>query len=441
MGREGERCMATQTKLDQEYIAELSRRRSEPAWMTERRLAAWERFEQLPVPQYERTRLKESHFENFVPYVDTAPVAAWEELPEELRVLVGDPAGRIIVVLRNSAVVYRQLGDDVPEGVIVTGLAAATKEHPELVEKYFMNRPFPGGDNKIVALNAALHADGLFVYVPAGVRLKKPVEYFVWIDEPQLAVFDHNIVVAEADSRVNVVETAASPAALTRAYRFGVLELFTGEGARAVMSNVQALSEGVQNLVVRRTVPEPRSHTDWISAEFGGSLSVNEIDSRLNGQGCEVRGLGVFFASGQQHLDLEMRMIQEARETSSDILVRGVVKDEGRAVYGPYTLLKSGAVDSAGFQRGNTLVLDPQARAYSIPQLHVEEENVQGAGHAATVGKVIEEHLFYLRSRGLREAEAKRLIVDGFLNTVLEHIPMQTVRDYVVNLIERKMSA
>src|SRR5690606_29730395 len=125
MGRDGERCMATQTKLDQEYIAELSRRRSEPAWMTERRLAAWERFEQLPVPQYERTRLKESNLENVVPCVDTAQVAAWEELPDELRVLVGAPAGRIIVVLSNSAVVYRQLGDDVPEGVIVTGLAAA----------------------------------------------------------------------------------------------------------------------------------------------------------------------------------------------------------------------------------------------------------------------------------------------------------------------------
>lgn len=433
--------MTTQTKLDHEYIAELSRRIGEPAWMTERRQAAWERFGQLPVPHYERTRLKESNFENFIPYVDTAAVGAWDELPEELRRLAGDPAGRTIVVQRNSAVVYRQVAEDLPEGVIVADLATAAKERPDLVEKYFMNRPFPGGDNKIVALNAALYAGGLFVYVPAGVRLKKPIEYFVWIDEPSLAVFDHNIVVAEADSRVSLVETAASPADLGKAYRFGVLELFTGEGARAVMSNVQALSEGVQNLVVRRTVPDPRSRTDWISAEFGAALSVNEIDSRLSGQGCEVRGLGVFFASGKQHLDLEMRMIQDGRETSSDILVRGVAKDEGRAVYGPYTLLKHGAVDSAGFQRGNTLVLDATARAYSIPQLHVEEENVQGAGHAATVGKVDEEHLYYLRSRGLREVDAKRLIVDGFLNTVLEHIPMEAVRKYVVSFIERKMTA
>lgn len=433
--------MTTQTKLDQDYVAELSKRKGEPAWLTERRLAAWEKFEQLPVPHYERTRLRDSHFDDFVPHVETQPAASWAELPEELRRIIGDPTGRTIVVHRNSAVVYRQLADDAPEGVIVTDLETAAKEHPELVQKYFMNRAFPGGDNKIVALNAALHSGGLFVYVPEGVRMKKPVEYFVWIDEPSLGVFDHNIVVAEADSRVVVVETAVSPQDLGKACRFGVVELFAGKGARAILSNVQALSENVQNLVVRRTVPDERSRTDWISAEFGAALSVNEIDSRVDGLGSEVRGLGVFFASGKQHLDLDMRMIQQARESSTDILVRGVVKDEGRAVYAPYTLLKHGAVDSAGFQSGNTLVLEPTARAYSIPQLHVEEENVQGAGHAATVGKVDEDHLYYLRSRGLREVEAKRLIVDGFLNTVLEHIPIRSVREYVVNLVERKMSA
>lgn len=433
--------MTTQTKLDQDYVVELSARKDEPAWMKERRLAAWRKFQELPVPHYERTRLRDSHYDKFIPYVETPAADSWEQLPEELRRAVGDPEGRLIVVQRNSEVVYQQLPADLPEGVIVTDLDTAAREHPDLVEKYFMNRNFPSGDNKTVALNAALHSGGLFVYVPEDVRVKTPVEFIVWIDEAGVGVFDHSIVVAEPRSRVRLVEMALSPEDLGKAYRYGVLDVFTGEGASATLSNVQALGENVQNLVVRRTEPGQRSRTDWVSAEFGGALSVNEIDSQITGVASEVRGLGVFFASGKQHLDLELMMIQDARETGTDILVRGVVKDEGRAVYAPYTRMRHDAKDSTGFQRGNTLVLDPTARAYSIPQLHVEEDEVQGAGHAATVGKVDEDHLYYLRSRGLTELEAKKLIVDGFFNTVLDHIPIKSVRQHVINLIERKMSA
>lgn len=433
--------MTTQTKLDQDYVVELSGRKGEPAWMKERRLAAWEQFQQLPVPHYERTRLRDSHFDNFVSDVEAPSVTDWEQLPEGLRKVAGDPAGRAIVVQYNSDVAYRQLPDDLPEGVIITDLGTAVKEHPELVEKYFMNRGFPGGDNKIVALNAALNSGGLFVYVPEGVRVKTPIEYYVWIDADGVGVFDHSIVVAEPRSRVTVVETAAGPQDLGKAYRYGVLDAFISDNARATLTNIQALGDNVQNLVVRRTEPGERSRTDWISAEFGGELSVNHIDNQVNGLGSEVRGLGVFFASGKQHLDLELMMIQDARETGTDILVRGVVKDNARAVYAPYTRMRHDAKDSTGFQRGNTLVLDPTARAYSIPQLHVEEDEVQGAGHAATVGKVDEDHLYYLRSRGLSDLEAKKLIVDGFFNTVLEHIPIKSVREHVVELIERKMTA
>lgn len=334
---------------------------------------------------------------------------------------------------------FQQL-PELPEGVIVTDFATAVKEHEELVKKYFMTREFPGGDNKIVALNAALNSGGMFVYVPEGVRVRTPLEIVVWMDEAGVGVFDHTIVVAEDNSRVRIIETAAGDAGGGKAYRYGVLELFSGEGARVLCGNVQSVGDKVQSLVVRRTVPGERSTTDWISAEFGADMSVNEIDNRVDGRGSEVRGLGVFFAADRQHLDLEMKMIHTARESGSDILVRGVARDRARAVYGPYTRLRHDAKDSTGFQRGNTLVLDRSARAYSIPQLHVEEDEVQGAGHAATVGNVDEEQLYYLMSRGLSRLAATRLIVDGFFFPVLEHIPIKAVRERVLGLIERKMA-
>lgn len=430
--------MTIKTKLDQQFVSELSERKGEPAWMRERRLAAWEQFETVPVPHYERTKLRDSHFQSFdEPYSGAEKVTSFEGLPAALQEAIGDPEGRTLIVQRNSEVVFKQI-QELPEGVIVTDLDSAVQEHPDLVEKYFLNRDFPGGDNKVVALNGALHSGGLFVYVPEGAHVRKAVEFILWIDEPGAAVFDHSIVVAEDRARVRVIEMTAGGEG--KAYRYGVQELFTGEGARVLCGNVQTFGPKVQNLVVRRTVPGERSSTDWISAEFGADMSVNEIDNRVDGRGSEVRGLGVFFAADRQHLDLQMRMIHTARESGSDILVRGVSRDRARAVYSPYTRLRHDAKDSTGFQRGNTLVLDRSARAYSIPQLHVEEDEVQGAGHAATVGNVDELHLFYLMSRGLTEREAKKLIVDGFFFPVLEHIPIKAVRERVIGLIERKMA-
>ncbi|HLT58895.1 MAG TPA: Fe-S cluster assembly protein SufD [Limnochordales bacterium] len=431
--------MTTQTKLDRELIAALSERAGEPAWARERRLAAWNRFVELPVPAYERTRLKDSQFEDFTPSPGAAPAGAWSDLPAGLRAEVGDPTGRALVVHHNGAAVYRQ-GPGLPEGVIVTDMATALRDHADLVQPYFLTRGEQGLDNKVAALSGALHTGGLFVYVPAGVNLEIPIEYIVYLDAAGAGVADYTIIVAEAGSQLTVLETAVSDAGAAGAARFGLLDLYVGEGARVVCGNVQALADGVQSLVVRRVVPGERAHVDWVAAEFGAGLSVNEMDSRLEGRGSEVRALGVFFAGGQQHLDLELRMIQTGRETASDILVRGVVKDRGRAVYGPYTLIEHDAKDSTGFQRGNTLVLDPEARAYSIPQLHVVEDEVQGAGHAATIGKMDPEQLFYLQARGLNAQQARRLIVDGFFYPVTDHIPVDALKHRVMSLVERKMA-
>lgn len=432
--------MTTQTKLDRDLIAALADRAEAPAWARERRLAAWDRYVELPAPAYERTRLKENQFEGFAPPPAGRAAAGWEELPADLRDGLGDPTGRVLVVQHNGDAAYRQVPEGLPAGVIVTDLATALQEHADLVEPYYLSRGEQGLDNKVAALGGALHTGGLFVYVPKGVEVALPVEYVLYVDAAGAAAADYVLVVAEEGSRLTVLETALSAGNVSGAARFGLVDVFAGEGATVVYGNVQAFGEGVQSLVVRRVVPGDRAHVDWVAAEFGADLSVNEMDSRLDGRGCEVRGLGVFFAAGRQHVDLEMRMIQTGRETASDILVRGVVTDQARAVYGPYTLIEHDAKDSTGFQRGNTLVLSPEARAYSIPQLHVVEDEVQGAGHAATIGKVDPEQLFYLQARGLTPLQAKRLIVDGFFYPVTDHIPVEALRHRVMALVERKMA-
>ncbi len=432
--------MTTQTKLDQGLIAALSDRSGDPAWLRERRLAAWNRSQELPAPAYERTHLKDNQFFGFALAAPASPARSWDELPAALREQVGDPSGRALVVIANGTTVYRQVPQGLPAGVIVTDLATAVREHADLVEPRLLVRGEQGLDNKVAALSGALHTGGLFVYVPDGVRVKVPIEYIVWLDEPGVAAGDVALIVTGSGAKVTVLETAASAPGLEGAARFGLVDVFPGEDAEVVFGNVQALGDGVQSLVVRRVLPSPRAHVDWVAAEFGGELSVNEMDSRLDGRGSEVRALGVFFAGGRQHLDLEMRMIHTGRETASDILVRGVVREEGRAVYAPYTLIQHDAKDSTGFQRGNTLVLDPKARAYSIPQLHVVEDEVQGAGHAATIGKMDPDQLFYLQSRGLSEKQAKRLLVDGFFYPVTDHIPVAALKERIMAMVERKMA-
>lgn len=434
-------AVGSKPQVGEEDVLALSRNREEPAWLQELRLAGWKAFQERPLPRLERTRLNDRMFEDFALATPQPRVSRWDELGEAVAHGLGQSAAPDNgVVLSNGFAVWQRLPQEwADKGVIFSSLAEAVVRHPELVQRYLAREAVPATADKPWALNAALWTDGVFLYVPEGVDVEVPLQMFLWADDPALGLFDRTLIVAERNSNVTLVETVASTADSGPRLRVSAVEVYAGANSQVKVCGLQTLSDVTTNLVFRRAVIGEDAQVHWVLGEFGSSLSTVLCDSQLDERGGISTNLTVFFSDGDQHLDVEPRMFHTGTYTQSDILVKGVAKDRSRAVYAPLTLLDDGADESSAFQRGTTLLLDAEARAYCIPQLHVVEEKVAGAGHAATVGQLDDEQLFYLRSRGLTEQDAKKLMVSGFFDPMIARIPVPEVQERLTELIDRKM--
>lgn len=421
-------------------IAARSQERGEPDWLRERRLTGWRAFERNPMPQLERTRLRESLLQGYDLPGAVARTSTWHDLAEEIRQSTGhasDPSNTL--VMENGFVRFADLSAEWAEkGVVFGSLADIVVQRPELVKDYLMGEAVGADGDKPWALNAALWNDGIFLYVPEGVEIDVPLQILQWASG-NVGVFDRTLVVAGPNSNVTVVETVTSDPEGPK-LRTGVVEVYLQDGSHVKYCALQTLGQNVTNLILRRAIVGPNATMHWVVGEFGSSLTAGLSDAYLQGRGGEASNTTVFFADSDQHLDVEPKMLHLGTHTQSNILVKGVAKGTGRSVYAPITAMEDEADEAAAFQRGTTLLLSPEARAYSLPQLFVGEERVAGAGHAATIGRVDEEQVFYLRSRGLTEQAAINLLVTGFFHPVIDTVPVPGVRDRLFELIDRKLA-
>lgn len=429
-------------RLAEADVISLSQRRGEPEWLRERRLSGWRAFEEAPIPKLERTTLSEGMFKGFDLPADQDMVDSWEALPEAVRAGLGHlEARRNVIVLGDGTARFADLEQTLADrGVVFEPLTKAVVQHPELVQPYLAQEAVPATGDKPWALNAALWQDGVFLYVPSGVQLELPLQAFGWSGDSRLGIFSRTLIVAAPQSALTLVTTVTSDDERAPRVYNDVVEVYAQDGAHVRICALQTLAETTTHFAFRRAILEDNARVQWVVGEFGSALSASLCDAYLKGRGAEAKNTTVFFAGGRQHLDMEPRMFHTGEETESDILVRGVAQDQGRSVYVPLTHIDDGAFGASAFQRGKTLLLDPEARAYCIPQLHVLEEQVEGAGHAATVGQVDEEQLFYLRSRGLTPQAAKKLLVAGFFQPMLDEVPVPDVRAQLESLIDRKMA-
>lgn len=428
-------------QLGEADVTARSKQRGEPGWLHDRRLAGWKAYEQNAMPRLERTTLRDSMLTGFELPEPGARAESWDEMDDELRRHAGfeaEPAN--IVVLDNGYARFTHLASEWAEkGVIFGSLAEAVTRGPEWLQEYLAGKAVPPTEDKPWALNAALWGDGVFLYVPEGVEIEVPLQTLHW-GRGGVGLFDRTLVVAGPNSGVTVVETVTSPGQGGPKLRAGVVEVYARDGARVKYCALQTLGEDVTNLVLRRAVLDRNASIQWVVGEFGSSLTVGLTEAHLEGLGAEASNITVFFADGNQHLDVEPRMFHIGTHTQSNILVKGAAKGSGRAVYAPITSMEDNADEAAAFQRGTTLLLDRDARAYSLPQLFVGEEQVAGAGHAATIGRVDPEQVFYLRSRGLTEKQAVNLLVTGFFHPVIDAVPIDEVKERLLNLIDRKLA-
>jgi Fe-S cluster assembly protein SufD len=311
------------------------------------------------------------------------------------------------------------------------------QSHQELVRRHLASVVLPRED-KFTATHYAYLNNGLFVYVPRDVDVTIPLDLTYPLASNERMSCVHTLIVVERGARVQIVEQiqdcSSAPGPIIH-----VAEVVAAPGSNIHYTTIQNTPVGSRYFAMRRAILDRDARMEWVLAAFGGGLSKDSTETILRGDGCEANSLLMFFGNGEQHFDIGVAMEHEGLHTTSDILGRGVCDNHARGIYRANTHISKGAHFTSAYQRQNTLLLTKEARADAIPALTIDDDEVQ-AGHAATVGQIDTDQLFYLMSRGLPASDAIRMVALGFVDPVLQRVPSPEKRDLLQQLIDRKMT-
>lgn len=428
-------------------VEELSRYKGEPEWMLQLRLQAWETYENTPAPLGRRgdlgTRKMVAGF-NFQQLQPFTPVEKEAILPDAVQrslqaSLVNERSG--LIVQLDSTVVHTELNEELKQqGVILTDLETAVREHADLVREYFMTRCIPVGTSKYTALHAAFWTGGFFLYIPAGIAIESPILAQLWMDQAQTAVFSHSLIIAEDQSSVRFVQEynstveRAEPALLS-----DVVEVFAKREARVEFSNLQDLGQNVWNITDKNSIFSNDASVTFVLADLGAKVNLETIGAGMHGNGSAAELVGVFFADHDQRYSINTLSDHASLSTNAETLVKGVLTDSSRVEFDGMIRVRPKAQQTASFLSAHGLLLSKKARGEFIPGLEIAANEVS-ASHGATSGQIDEDQLFYLMVRGINRPEAERIIVQGFFEPVLQRIPVENLRFRLRRSIISRMS-
>jgi Fe-S cluster assembly protein SufD len=396
------------------------------------RQRAFGEFESLPTPSQETEEWRYTDLSDFdlthAPYTAGGRAENLDGVPPEILEAAGEIGERAgLQIQHDSDVMVTHLDPSLAaRGVIFTDLDAAAAEHPDLVERH-LHDLVPTKRTRFTALHAAFRTGGTFLYVPRDTKVDLPLQTLTYVDVDGAAVFPHTLIVVEPGAEVTFIERYASPD-LTRAFSDAVTEIHVGDGAHVRYAAIQDWGAGMTHLAVQRARTGRDAEVRTLSLGFGADLARTETEVELAEPGGFSEQLGVFFADGEQHFDHRSTQEHVAPNCSSDLLYKGALRDRSRAVYSGWVYVRPGAQKTDAMQTSRNIVLSEHAKADAIPNLEIEANDVK-CGHAASVGPVDEEALFYLESRGIPHDEAERLIVTGFFQEVLDRVRIDEVRE------------
>jgi Fe-S cluster assembly protein SufD len=383
--------------------------RGEPDWLRDRRRKALDTFERLPAPSKTDEEWRRTDVSKF------------------------DPTA--FVRFEKKDLAHMTMEMNLPEGVILESLPVAAKEHSNLVEPRLFSLIHQDRD-RFTALHSAFFTGGVLLYVPDGVTIDEPITGRHFSHENGTSVLPHTLIVAGRNSRFNYLDEYISDGDDEPGYRSGSAEIFLGEGAEVGYVSVQKWGPNAWHFGDQRARLEKDSKLKLFNVTLGGRFSKTRVEASLVGQGSEAELKAIYFASGEQFFDFHTLQDHQVGNTRSDLLFKGALQDTARTVYAGLIRIEKGAARSDAYQANRNLVLSDHAKATSIPMLEIDNNDVR-CTHGATVGPVDPQSMFYLQSRGIPEATAKRMIVQGFFGDVLDRIPFEHAR----NLIEADLEA
>lgn len=429
-------------KLTREMVEALSAAKHEPSWLLNARLTAWELYDTLNMPSMQSEAWRRTDYTTIrweqagkVIYGTSAGI---EAIPaENLAPLIGEAQGGLIAAV-DGKIVHSELSEALKaQGVIFCDFETAVREHEALLRKHLMTTAVHPNEDKFAAMHAAFWTHGVFLYVPRGKVVELPLHSVFYNTTSGLSL-GHVLVVLEEGAQVTYLHEYLSAEAPEHLAYVGMTELILGERANLRYVALQDWARNANDIRHERARVAAGAQLDWIIGTMGGRFVKQFAEIELDGEGAFGRMSGLFFADGHQFFDHDTQQNHNAPHTTSDLLFKGALKDEARTVWQGMIKVLPHAQKTDGFQANRNLVLSPDARADSIPGLEIEANDVR-CTHAATVGKLEDEPIFYLMSRGMTRQDAERLIVAGFFDPIMQRIPFEEVRARLTAHIEAKL--
>jgi Fe-S cluster assembly protein SufB len=423
----------TKRGLTRATVEEISALKGEPDWMLQHRLRSYDHFLKRPMPLW-TDGLDAIDFDKIVYYRKPSEreERSWEDVPDQIKQTfekLGIPEAERnflagVGAQYDSEVVYHSVKEELSKlGVVFMGTDQALKEYPDIFKEHY-GTIVPPEDNKFAALNSAVWSGGSFVYVPPGVEVPLPLQAYFRINGENTGQFERTLIVVDEGAQVHYIEGCTAPIYATDSLHVAVVEVIAKRGSKVRYTTIQNWSNDVYNLVTKRAHAYEDSTVEWIDANTGSRKSVKYPSIYLRGRGATADIISVAVAGSGQHQDTGAKAIHLAPDTRSRIVSKSVSKDGGRATYRGSVKVVPGATNAVASVRCDALMLDDHSRSDTYPYIDIQEDDTT-LTHEATVGKVSQDQVFYLMSRGLTENEAQNLIVQGFLEVFTKELPME----------------
>jgi len=423
----------TEKGLNEGIVSQISQWKNEPQWMLDFRLKALGQFRRHSYPAW-GPDLSNLNLDDLYYYARPADEMerSWDDVPEDIkntfdRLGVPEAERKFLAGVGaqyESEMVYHSIQENLAaQGVIFLSIEDGLRQHPDLFREHF-GKAIPIDDNKFAALNSAVWSGGSFVYVPKGVKVELPLQAYFRLNMASIGQFERSIIIADEGSQVHYVEGCTAPTYSRDSFHSGVIEIFVKKNARVRYTTIQNWSTNVYNLVTQRALVYQGGTMEWVDSNLGSKITMKYPSCYLMEPGAHGEILSMAFAGKGQTQDAGGKMLHLAPQTTSKITSKSISKDGGRSSFRGLVYVSPKADESKINVVCDALILDPHSRSDTYPTIKNSAKDV-AIGHEASVSKVSEDQLFYLKSRGLSDEEATTMVVSGFIEPLVKELPME----------------
>ncbi len=393
--------------LSEDLVREISKQKNEPRWLLERRLEAFEKMSNIELSSFVyglgiSIDISSLKLEN----ID--PLQSLQENP--------------VSITKH---------DD----LIISDLHQALKTHEDLIKKHFLATQ--EGETKLGALHSAFWTRGTFIYVPRGTEASLPIKHQSLLTKNTL--LENILVIAEPLSKVTLIDVSESTDRNVPSFKSQKVDIFAKESSKIEFFGIQNLGESVFNVSDRKAFLSKDASIDWIITDLGGSVTKSDAVTYLKEEGSGVKNIGLFLGKDKQQFDFTIKAVHLAAHTTSDMLTKGALSGRSKTIYRGYIQIKDTAPKSSGYQKADILLLSPDAEADPIPNLEIDNNDIEKCTHGATVGQIDRDKMFYMMSRGLSEKEAIKKFVEGLFEPAISRIKVESLQENMIEILEKRL--